>query len=78
MANLTITIDVNDQVLQQARRRALEQGTSVNAVVREYLEGYSGVETRYRTATVRLLELAKQSQAASRGRKWTRDELYER
>lgn len=40
MANLTITID--DRLLRQARMRALEDGTSVNAVLRAYLERCAG------------------------------------
>jgi predicted HicB family RNase H-like nuclease len=36
VANLTLTID--DEVLKKARIHALERGTSVNALVREYLE----------------------------------------
>jgi predicted HicB family RNase H-like nuclease len=37
--NLTLTID--EATLKQVRLRALEQGTSVNALVREYLTGYA-------------------------------------
>ncbi len=40
MANLTITID--ERLLKQARMRALEDGTSVNALLRTYLERYAG------------------------------------
>ncbi len=40
MANLTIVVD--DRLLKQARMRALEDGTSVNAVLRTYLERYAG------------------------------------
>ncbi len=40
--NLTITVD--DEVLRRARIRALSQGTSVNAVLREVLESYAGSE----------------------------------
>jgi len=36
VANLTLTID--EDLLRRARIRALEQGTSVNARVRKYLE----------------------------------------
>ena len=39
MAKLTLVID--DDLLQRARRRALEQGTSVKAVVREMLANYA-------------------------------------
>ncbi len=35
MSNLTITVD--DEVLKQARMRALQEGTSVNAELRRYL-----------------------------------------
>lgn len=41
MANLTITVD--DQLLKQACMRAVEDGTSVNALLRTYLERYAGV-----------------------------------
>ena len=40
--NLTITVD--DETLRRARIRALSQGTSVNAVLRELLESYAGSE----------------------------------
>jgi len=40
MANLTIAID--EELLRRARLRALEQGTSVHALLREYLEAWAG------------------------------------
>ena len=40
MANLTITVD--EEVLRRARIRALELNTSVNAVLREYLDEFIG------------------------------------
>jgi len=77
MANLTITID--DRLLKQARMRALEDGTSVNAVLRTYLERYAGVGDGGE-ALSGFARLARQSTASSgpRGRSWTRDELHER
>ena len=39
MTNLTLAID--EDLLRRARVRAAEQGTSVNAVVRQLIEGYS-------------------------------------
>ena len=41
MANLTISLD--EDLLKRARLRAIEQGTSVNAILRDYLEAYAGV-----------------------------------
>ena len=40
MANLTLMID--DDLLRRARIRALERGTSVNALVRDYLRRFAG------------------------------------
>jgi plasmid stability protein len=39
MANLTLTLD--EALLRRARVRALELGTSVNAVAREYLTSFA-------------------------------------
>jgi len=77
VANLTLTID--DGVLRAARIRALEQGTSVNAVVREYLRDYVG-RADAAGALERIFEIADRSGASSgpEGRTWTREELYDR
>ena len=77
IANLTIAID--DDVLKKARLKALQQGTSVNAVLRDYLGQYAGATPERERAVRKLLELASRSRAATRGRRrWTRDERHER
>ena len=77
MANLTIAID--DRLLKQARMRALEDGTSVNALLRTYLERYAGAGDTGE-ALSGFARLARRSAATSgsRGRTWTRDELHDR
>ena len=77
MANLTIAIE--DRLLRQARMRALEDGTSVNALLRAYLERYAGVGDTGE-ALSGFARLARQSRATSgsRGRTWTRDGLHDR
>jgi len=77
MANVTLTID--GDLLKQARIRALEQDTSVNALVRGYLEDYVGHDPR-RDGIAGFLALTEPIHAGSGagGRSWTRDELYER
>jgi len=74
--NLTITID--DDVLRRARIRALEQGTSVNCILREFLESYAGAEEEVR-ARHRLVEMAHGlgDEKCSGGRSWTRESIYE-
>ncbi|HZJ64244.1 MAG TPA: hypothetical protein VFD36_12050 [Kofleriaceae bacterium] len=77
MANLTITID--DDLLKRARLRALERNTSVNALLREYLEAFAGADIST-TARKRFVALARaaSSGSGSKGRTWSRDEIHER
>jgi hypothetical protein len=77
MTNLTLTVD--DDTLRMARIRALELGTSVNALVREYLKQLAGRST----AAEGIAEFFAATKGAgagsgSEGRTWSRDELYER
>jgi plasmid stability protein len=84
MANLTITVD--DDVLKRARIRALEQGTSVNAILAERLRAFAGEGDSQARAVRSLMELARKNRRrggkvrakARKGRRWTRDELHER
>lgn len=66
MANLTIAVD--EHTLKRARMRALEEDTSVNAVLREYLEEYAGRRQERREAARRILELAENSGMSSEGK----------
>lgn len=76
MSNLTISVD--DEVLKKARIRALEQGTSVNAVLRELLEAYAGMGRGQSAAAAELIAISKNVPSRRGSRSWTRDELYER
>ncbi len=77
VANLTLTID--DEVLKRARIRAIETDTSVNAVVRDFLERYAG-DDRSEAALHRFADTAEAVAAGSQreGRSWTREELHDR
>jgi len=59
MTNVTLSIDEED--LKQARVLALQQGTSLNAVIREFLESYIGRSQHYHQVTERILKQAEQS-----------------
>jgi hypothetical protein len=77
MANLTVTIDTH--VLRRARIRALEQGTSVNALVSDYLERYAGAgPTAEALSSFLALAAATDGSSGSAGRTWMREELHER
>ena len=77
MANLTLSFD--DELLRRARIRALELHTTVNAIVREFLEGFAG-ENPARQALTEFLDIADGVQASSgpKGHHWAREDLYER
>lgn len=77
MANLTVTVD--ERVLRRARIKAIEQGTSVNALVGDYLARYAGLGSTEK-ALAEFLEIAGRSHASSGpgGRTWRRDDLYDR
>lgn len=77
MTNLTLTID--DDILRRARIRALELGTSVNALVRDYLGQVAGRSTAAE-GVAEFLDATRGAGAASgsEGRTWTRDDLYDR
>ena len=74
--NLTITVEA--EVLKRARIRALEEDTSINAVLRAYLELYAGVAQRRQAALENLLVLSKGTESGRGAATWTRDELHER
>ena len=62
MGNLTLAID--EDLLRRARVRAADQGTSVNAVVRELLAGYAA-SNRTISARRRLVALSVSSSSGS-------------
>lgn len=75
---VSLTIAVDDSVLRKARIRALEQGTSVNAVLRHYLETYSGMQSQRAQAMRAVLDLSDRCRSGRGDASWTRDELHER
>lgn len=74
--NLTIAID--DDVFKQARLRALVEGTSVEAVLRSFLESYADAREGEQTAIADLITLSLESAAGRGAAIWTRDEIHER
>ena len=77
MTNLTLTVD--EDILRRARIRALELGTSVNALVRDYLGQLAGRSTAAAEGIAEFLDATRNSGAGSggEGRTWTRDDIYD-
>ncbi|MGZ8369759.1 MAG: hypothetical protein ACXWVJ_06865 [Caulobacteraceae bacterium] len=72
-----ITLAIPDDLLAQARRRAAEKGTTINAFVRESLRQFVSVEDERALARRELVEMAKSSSARMGSDfKWDREEIY--
>jgi hypothetical protein len=74
---VNITLSIDDEVVQKARRRAEAIGTSVNQLVREYLEQLAGKSDPNADAE-EFERLSRASLGDSRGWKFNREELHER
>ena len=73
-----ITLVVEEDLLLAARKVALEQRTSVNQLVREYLAALVEEPSRRRIARARLKAAFEKGLVEIGARNWSRDELYER
>jgi tRNA A-37 threonylcarbamoyl transferase component Bud32 len=73
-----ITLAIDETVLAEARRYAHENDTTLNALVRGYLEQIAGNQKRVKQAMRELREMSDRSTAEVGPITWTRDDLYER
>ena len=76
MANLTLTIDA--ELLRKARKIALDRESSVNQLVREYLERLTANREERTRKADDLVAYAKRVGKGKHVRAFTRDELYVR
>lgn len=74
--NVTLVID--DDLLLAARKVALDQRTSVNQLVREYLAALVEQPSRRRLARARLRRAFETGLVDVGERNWSRDDLYDR
>lgn len=77
LCDMNITLSVDDEVIAKARARANQLGTSVNQLVREYLEQLAGKSDSNEDAA-EFERLSRTSQGDSKGWKFDRDEAHER
>ena len=73
-----LTLVVEEDLLLAARKVALEQRTSVNQLVRDYLAALVEEPGRRRIARSRLQAASAKGLIEIGARNWTRDELYDR
>jgi hypothetical protein len=73
-----VTLSINEDDLKQARLQALQDGTSLNSIIREFVKSYIGQTKRYQQVTSRLLQHAESSTFELGNKTWTRGDIYER
>ena len=76
MKNLTIALD--EATLRDARRIASERSTSLNGLIRDYLDRLTRAESHTRKARSRIAALCRRSKAEIGKRTWTRGDLHAR
>lgn len=74
---VNVTLSIDDDVIREARRRAEVMGTSVNQLVRDYLERFAGKRDP-RADAEELRRLSLLAHGDRRGWKFNRDEVHER
>ena len=77
-ARQNVTLVIDEDLLLAARKVALDQRTSVNQLVREYLARLVEEPSRRRLARARLRKAFETGLIRAGDRKWIRDELYDR
>ena len=73
-----VTLVVEEDLLLAARKVALDQRTSVNQLVREYLMALVEEPSRRRLARARLKKAFDTGLVVVGDRKWSRNDLYHR
>ncbi len=73
---IDITLSADESLLETARRRAVAEGTTLDALSRRWLAEYVGRERQAEAAMAAIREL--QETIDTGGRKFTRDEMNER
>ena len=76
MKNITLAMD--DALLDEVRIIAAKKGTTVNAMVRDYLTTLAKLEDRTEKARARIRELAEKSTGEVGPITWKREDLYDR
>jgi len=76
MKNVTIALD--EWLIRDARRIAADRSTTLNAMIREFLQELAERESQTAQARRRIVEMCRSSHAEIGPKTWMRDDLHER
>jgi hypothetical protein len=74
---MNVTLSLDDDVVQEARRRAEAMGTSVNQLIRDYLEQFAG-KADPAVDIQEFRRLSRVSPGDSKGWRFSREEIHQR
>ena len=74
---MNVTLSIDEQILEEARRRAEAMGTSVNQLVRQYLQQFAG-RSGLEADAAEFERLSRAANGHSDGWRFDREELHER
>ena len=74
---MNVTLSIDDETLARARELAMRRGTSLNQMIRDYLEEVAS-DLSSDEILRELNNLWENGSGDSGGRRWTREELHER
>jgi hypothetical protein len=72
-----ITLAIEEDLLLQARKLALERDTTVNRLVRDFLAQIVNQDNRRQAARAQMRQFMRSKRVHVGRRKWTREDLYE-
>ena len=76
---MNITLSIDEEVVKKVRKIAIDQNTTLTAMVREYLTSVARSDVAAREEHVAKLRATFQSLSRDMGPgKWTREDLYDR
>ena len=77
MPNITMTVE--QDLLKKAKRMAAEKNTSLTALIRSFLEKMAqGRDLKKEEAILKLKDYFNDKKVKIGGKKWSREDLYER
>jgi plasmid stability protein len=73
-----VTVSVPDDVYRTARIRAAERGSSVSALVADYLRSLAGGDAEFARLEAQQHRIQRQIKRFRAGDRWSRDEIHDR
>ncbi|MEI6222958.1 MAG: DUF6364 family protein [bacterium] len=73
---MNITLNVDEKLIKKARKKAIQQNTSLNKLVQQWLQNYTGKSAS--SASERYKAMMTNLNYVQTGKKFSREELNER